>query len=160
MRAKVDCVHLLLLWMYGLLVSESHGFNNGPNFSVSSRIPSRSIALVRPLRNSPWVFRTHKNDVQFYRDEVSCKFLLGFSTNLISGPLNSHFLPSPGSNIFIDEKNITRTQHRPDISRRKNMNWRSRRLQSCKRFAARTRAWMSRVIFWKATKGKIGRAHV
>jgi len=32
--------------------------------------------------------------------------------------------------------------------------WPKRRLESCKRFSARTRAWMSKVLFWKTKKGK------
>jgi len=33
-------------------------------------------------------------------------------------------------------------------------DWSKRSLQSCKRFATRTRTWMSRVLFWKTKKGK------
>jgi len=40
----------------------------------------------------------------------------------------------------------------PRNSNRKG--WSKRRLQSCKRFAARTRVWMSKVFFWKTRKGK------
>jgi len=33
-------------------------------------------------------------------------------------------------------------------------DWKNRRLQSCKRFATRTRTWMRKVVFWKTKKGK------
>jgi len=36
----------------------------------------------------------------------------------------------------------------------KDPHWSKRRLQSCKRFASRTKNWMSKVLFWKTKRGK------
>jgi len=56
--------------------------------------------------------------------------------------------------ILRTHKNTVQFEEQDPNGNKNSNDWTNRRLKSCKRFAARTRSWMSKVVFWKTKKGK------
>uniref|UniRef100_A0A7S4A8U6 RCK N-terminal domain-containing protein n=1 Tax=Pseudo-nitzschia australis TaxID=44445 RepID=A0A7S4A8U6_9STRA len=56
--------------------------------------------------------------------------------------------------VLRTHRNAVQFDDKDPQNKRRDNGWTKRRVESCKRFAGRTRSWMSKVLFWKTKKGK------
>lgn len=77
-----------------------------------------------------------------------------FSQRIKPSVVPSHVSSFRNAPMSVHLRNTAVQFDEKDPRKNNREDWTKRRLQSCRNFAGRTRAWMSKVLFWKTKKGK------